>query len=133
WSADHSLNVGAVSSFAYPFGARNDAVKRVVREAGLECAFNTDPGVIYKDDFDPYDLNRYSVHSTDSVTTLKPYIDEAIANNGWFVILCHHIDNTAADNFTISPATFQAIVNYVKSKNAHVMTLEQTFNLLTSD
>ncbi|HET6515292.1 MAG TPA: polysaccharide deacetylase family protein [Thermodesulfovibrionales bacterium] len=54
-----------VETFCYPYGDRNNAVKRMVREAGYKVAVTTDRGSVHRED-DPLTLRRafirYNTH-----------------------------------------------------------------------
>jgi glycosyltransferase involved in cell wall biosynthesis/peptidoglycan/xylan/chitin deacetylase (PgdA/CDA1 family) len=52
-------------TFAYPFGAWNHAVRRVLRSAGLEAAFTTEPGLA-RQGLDPFLVPRIEILRQDT-------------------------------------------------------------------
>jgi len=60
----------AVQAFAYPFGAHNDTVRNLVRQAGYRCACSTMSG--FTDyDADRFLLRRIDVFGDDSITAFR--------------------------------------------------------------
>jgi peptidoglycan/xylan/chitin deacetylase (PgdA/CDA1 family) len=60
----------AVQAFAYPFGAHNDAVRNLVRQAGYRCACSTMSG--FNDcNADRFLLRRIDVFGDDSITAFR--------------------------------------------------------------
>ena len=70
----------------YPFGAQNETVQNVVRQY-FDSAFDISRGVI-GGFFNQYKINRVSL-DTDSIATIKGYIDEAVDTDSDIVLFSH--------------------------------------------
>lgn len=66
------LNVDSFA-FAYPFGAYNDRIQRMVKDAGYSCAFTVKNG-INDDDTDIFTLKRMTMNGNDSDFDFKKKI-----------------------------------------------------------
>lgn len=107
------------TTFAYPFGAVNDAVKQEVKDAGFTSARGVEEG--YNDkNTDPYVLYSWNA-SPMSFEQAKAIIDEAAANGKWVIFLFHKVDE-AGDDDSISSAVLQQIVDYVGTTSIEVVT-----------
>jgi peptidoglycan/xylan/chitin deacetylase (PgdA/CDA1 family) len=69
----------AVTSFAYPFGAIDDAVRETAREAGVRCAFTCEPRALSRGD-DMWRLPRMEVR-TQPVERFAGMIDSLLAGD----------------------------------------------------
>ena len=117
------LNVGAINSFAYPFGDYNDAALQMVKSAGFTSAAATIGGLIGPTD-DPYQLRRFSVEVNVPISQIKQQIDQALANQQWLVLTFHRVDDSG-EQYSVTPATFNQIVDYLVQKNVSVVTVSQ--------
>jgi peptidoglycan/xylan/chitin deacetylase (PgdA/CDA1 family) len=104
-----------VSGFAYPYGigANNDTVLRQVKQyysyaRSASLGYNTP--IIGQ-----YALKTQIVMSSTSTETLKSWVDDAIANRQWLILMLHTVDTTG-DPYSISPANFSELVSYIKGK-----------------
>ncbi len=124
--------------FATPYGAFNDAViaeikKHYTYHRSTEEGFNSKTG------FDRYNIKVQNVYSTTSGTQVNNWINQAINNNTWLVLVYHQVTaaapelgpgETEADNiYWTSPTVLDAELSYaVSKKNAgilDIMTVEQ--------
>lgn len=71
-----------VPSFAYPYGAVDDACAAAVREAGYLNACTTSPGWMLRDD-DPYRLRRLTVFNHDTPGSYARKLQFATHDVGW--------------------------------------------------
>jgi peptidoglycan/xylan/chitin deacetylase (PgdA/CDA1 family) len=117
------------TAFAYPFGGYNATIQRYVKEAGFVGASGTDGGFNSRSSYDRYGFLRVSIGSHMSLSDVTSRIDAAIAEKKWLIILAHHIRSDMSNSQTITPAFYQSVVNYVKSKNAKVVTATQGYRL----
>lgn len=62
--------LGNTESFAYPFGAYNEATITYLKEAGYKMAFTTKGGVVTQNT-NPYEINRYAIYPTTTIDRLK--------------------------------------------------------------
>jgi len=129
-SRDDLRNIGIrnVDTFAYPFGSFNDSVVNIVKNAGFRSARTADGGYNTAGT-DHWRLVRQAVEGTTTVAEVRSWIDTAIQNNLWLVLVFHHVDDAGESN-AITPANFQQIVNYLVQRNANVLTMGQALNVL---
>jgi hypothetical protein len=64
---------------------------------------------------------------TDNVTTVTGWIQQAVANKMWVIILWHRVDetdpNTRAPNpISVPSSVIQGVVNYIVQNGVHVVT-----------
>lgn len=124
------LNIGAspVQIFAYPMGAYNSTTERLVREAGFIAGRSSDGG--YNDkNTNPYALRRQPMTRTTTLLQVKNYIDTAIQNKTWVILLFHRVDESG-DTYAITPTLFQQIIHYLTSQNVKPITIEEGVQIL---
>jgi len=129
-SRDDLLNMGAspVNFFAYPFGAYNDEVKQSVKDAGFLAARSSDGG--YNDkNVSLYALWRKPMVNTTTFAEVKGYIDTAMANKTWLILLFHEVDNNG-HTYAVTPALLQEIVDYLKNVGVAPITMDQGLELM---
>lgn len=120
------INLGVPStnmSFAYPLGAYNTSIKNLVQNAGHIAGRSSDGG--FNDKLtDHYALRRQPMLNTTTFTQVKNYIDTARADKTWVILLFHEIDNSG-HQYSITPALFQQIVNYLDQINVTPITVKE--------
>jgi peptidoglycan/xylan/chitin deacetylase (PgdA/CDA1 family) len=98
--------------FAYPEGQNNDLVRSVIGQsygyARTINAFNQPLGYI-----SPYRINAFSSIDTTSVDYTKKYIDDAIANDEWAILVYHKIVASPTIETEYSIANFKAVIDYI--------------------
>jgi hypothetical protein len=119
-------------TFAYPYGDYgypNSAIGLAVQNAGFLGARDSDSG--YNGDSVHGAIMPYYLWSrageTDLNTTLANltgYIDYAVANKLWLIILLHRVDDNKPDNksISISSKILQGMVDHIVQKNVNVVT-----------
>ena len=121
-------------TFAYPYGDYgypNSAIGLTVQSAGFLGARDSDAG---------YNGNHHSGHGkplpyylwsqageTDLNTTLANltgYIDYAVANKLWLIILLHRVDDNSPDDVSISISStiLQGMVDHIVQNNVNTVT-----------
>ena len=128
----HQIGALPLDTVSYPYGAYNQTVENTVQNAGLISARSVDRG------YNLMTSNRYalkiqyvtasSTTAADFQTIIKPWIDTAIQNHVWLVLLFHQIEpasviTTEKDPDASTPEVLQAVVNYLKQKNVSVVTV----------
>jgi peptidoglycan/xylan/chitin deacetylase (PgdA/CDA1 family) len=120
-------------TFAYPYGDYgypNSAVGLTVQSAGFMGARDSDAGyngtASGHGTIMPYYL-WCQAGETDLNTTLANltgYIDYAVANRLWLIILLHRVDDNNPDNVSISISStiLQGMVNHIVQNNVNVVT-----------
>lgn len=119
-------------TFAYPYGDYgypNSAIGLAVQNAGFLGARDSDSG--YNGDSVHGAIMPYYLWSqageTDLNTTLANltgYIDYAVANKLWLIVLLHRVDDNSPDNVSISISStiLQGMVDHLVQNNVNVVT-----------
>lgn len=118
-----AMNVGPITSFAYPFGNYNATTLQLVKNAGFTAGRNT----IVKNvtpTSDPFQLPATSIQSTMTVAQIEGMIDNAIASKQWVILTFHQID-TSGGKYSITPSNFNQVIDYIVSKGVPVVTVSQ--------
>jgi peptidoglycan/xylan/chitin deacetylase (PgdA/CDA1 family) len=125
-----AVGIANVTTFAYPYGNYNDAIINLVKSDGFTGARTAYPdGENYKDT-DPYQLLSVDVEVTTTVAEVESWVDQAIADRSWVILAFHQIDNSG-DQYSVTPANLQQIVDYVKSKGIMTVTNTQGVQLIS--
>jgi len=119
-----SWNVGSILSLSVPFGAYDNPVINVVKNAGFSSMTTSDGHQFNKPDSDRYTLTRIPGDNRLTVPQIKQKIDTAIAQKEWAVIAFHHIDTTG-DPYSITPTEFNQIIDYIVQKGIRVVTVSE--------
>jgi len=122
------------TTFAYPYddygGSSTSAVVAAVKASGVRGARDSDYGGYNNSTTFPLLLDsmpsEYDL-GTDNVATVTGWIQQAVANKMWVIILWHRVDeidpNTGAPNPISVPSTvIQGVVNYIVQNGVHVVT-----------
>ena len=121
-------NVGPLASFAYPFGEYNADTLSIVRGAGYTSAAATITGYVGPGS-DPIQLEHRECRSDLAPGAMRGWVDAAAANRGWLIMTFHGID-TSGQLYNCTPAAFQDIVDYVRSRGLPVVTVTQGMDSL---
>ncbi|MFZ2886795.1 MAG: polysaccharide deacetylase family protein [Minisyncoccia bacterium] len=113
-----------VTSFAYPYGSANTTVKTILRNEGYTNARGVQYESLNTATTDKYELKSMCVETSNSIAEIKAQIDTAKANKQWFVLCIHEVQNNG-DQYTMTPAKFQEIVDYIKSTGIKVVTMKE--------
>ena len=119
-----NLTGKTVTAFAYPYGALNATVKNLLTSAGYTSARGIDYDALNTKTGDKMNLKSMCIETSNPIAEIKAEIDKAKANKQWFV-LCIHEVKEGGDQYTMTPAKFQEIVNYVKQISIKVVTVQQ--------
>ncbi len=124
------LNIGAtpVQYFAYPYGAYNDTVKQLVRSAGFIAARSSDGGYNQKTQ-DRFALRRQPMTNTTTIAQIKSYIDTALLERTWVILLFHQVDSSGTQ-YSVTPELFQQTIDYLKEKNVSPITIADGVTLM---
>ena len=120
------------TSFMYPFDSYSDSVVSLVKNAGFLGARDSDIG--YNTPLsNPYLIESQNVNNDVSIDTIKGWIDKAISEKLWVVLVFHRqvkLPNTPENLYCNDPAILQQIVDYVKLKNVKTVTVGQGVSML---
>ncbi len=123
------LNAGFdVTSFAYPFGADNATVQRIVadcnynsgRDVGGLVAGSSCNGCPYANTIPPQNVlalrTQSSVESTTTLAQMQEYVLQAERNGGGFVpIVFHHVCD-GCNSQAVTPATLSAFMDWLEDR-----------------
>ncbi len=122
--AAHGLHV---TNFASPFGDYNN--QTLVEELKL---YNSQRGFADRDALNSFPYNKavLQVQSLEKgVTTAmaKGWIDQAVANNTWLILVIHDVQPTFQPNYeyNVTPTDLTTVANYIVSSGVQVKTVEQ--------
>jgi hypothetical protein len=113
------------TSFAYPFGRFDDAVKQIVRDCGYNSArwvAGVDGRRTFAETIPPRDAyvtrTPQLPKSSTSLATLKSYVTDAEQHGGgWVQLVFHHLC-TRCNTYAISVADFTSLVDWLQSRAA---------------
>ena len=125
-----NLTGKSVTTIAYPYGEFNATVKSLVQKAGYTAARGVEEDALNTGASDKFNLKSSCVLKSTPFSVIKAAIDAAKANKQWY-IPCFHEIRTLNDEYSLTTAQFQQIVNYVKSSGIKVVTVQQGVALMT--
>jgi peptidoglycan/xylan/chitin deacetylase (PgdA/CDA1 family) len=104
-----------ITGFAYPYGTGSDSAA-VVRQVKQHYSYarSVNPGnnapIIQQ-----YALKTQTVMRSTSQRVMRGWVDSAIKNRQWLVIVMHNVDNTKSE-YAISPADLAGLTSYIQTK-----------------
>ena len=125
------------TSFAYPFGEFDAGVKQIVHD----CGYNSGRGVSGVDDRKTFaetipPLDAYTTRTPPNpkqgttVATIEGYVTAAEQNGGgWVQLVFHHLCD-GCDAYSISPATFTALLDWLQPRAASGTVVETTAQVI---
>lgn len=123
-----SLGVEAINSFVYAHGKYNNQAEEAVKDAGFINARTIDIGYNTKTS-NPYLLKSQVIALNTSFDEVKFWIDRAIADKTWVILVFHQIDYSG-QTYSATPEMLQQIVDYLVLQNVSVLTNSQGAALL---
>lgn len=131
-----SSNGISANTMSYPYGSYDPNIKSLLKSNGIIASRSVLPGYNTKNT-DPYALYNQIINQSvtnNGFTTVKNWIDTAIANKQWLVLTFHNVEpanllTSNGDTDGTTPEFLQTIVNYLKSKNTPVVTVQQGMGL----
>ena len=118
------------TNFAVPFGAYDNKTTATVAKRYNSLRGFQNQGL----NFWPYNKYilyvRYITNQT-SVDQVKAWVDEAVAQDGWLILVFHEfypvVDPT--DEYSWETSRFQALINYLNSKGIKAKTIHQVLSV----
>lgn len=123
-----NIGAGPITNFAYPFGSYNATVRQKVIDAGFIGARTSDGGWNLKTQ-DKFTLKRQGVEGNTTVAQVQQWIDQAVAQKTWLILVFHRIDNSG-QQYSTTPERLSQIVNYLKQNEVPVKTMGQGLQLM---
>jgi peptidoglycan/xylan/chitin deacetylase (PgdA/CDA1 family) len=125
-----------VSTLCYPYGVRNDDTVEIARKY-YRCGRRTDStGKINLTPLETFDITTMPLGSyfdtwvsppfpTDSLDYYKWSVDQAVASNGWLIIMTHCGDPQHTET---QQEYLEEVIQYIKSLNIDIVTLDEGLN-----
>jgi peptidoglycan/xylan/chitin deacetylase (PgdA/CDA1 family) len=120
-----------VTDFAYPYGAYNS--NTIAAGSGYYQSQRTvNSGFNTKDNFNITQLKIYEVDSNITQAQVKGWVDAAIAQKSWLILVYHETATQPADPtdslYTTQPADLNAELAYIKNSGVSAVTVKQAIN-----
>ena len=120
-----STGVTPAETFVYPYGTFTATTQQIVQQAGYLAARSVSPDYNNRN-ASLYGLLAESIYSDTTPAQVENWIDQAVANKQWLIIVFHPIlADLTNELYGMTPTNFQTIVNYLKTKNIPVLTMDQ--------
>ncbi len=117
-----------VDTFVYPYGDYDATAIQLVQNAGFVGARSVDDG--YNTPLsNKYALQVQNVLNTTTAAQMEQWINLAVQNHTWLILVIHHVDATN-DEYGTTPDTLQTVVNYLKQQNTPVITMKQGLQMM---
>jgi peptidoglycan/xylan/chitin deacetylase (PgdA/CDA1 family) len=118
-----------VLTLAYPYGSYDDEVQTITAIAGFTSARSVDRG--YNDlTTDRYALKIQQVGRTTTPAQITSWIDQAILDKTWLILMFHQISDDVSATLGITQADFQSVVNYTATAAVDTVTISEGVALL---
>ncbi|MFJ7951232.1 polysaccharide deacetylase family protein [Lysinibacillus sp. NPDC096418] len=108
------LGEDLVSTLAVPYSSYNEDIQKIamqyfdgVRVLGRET---NSPN-----NYDPYWLKSYAVTNTIELSDVKKWIDKAVAEKSWVIIMLHGITEDRLEEYETTPQILEQIMQYIDS------------------
>lgn len=112
---------GNVKHFATPYGDYSFNVLSTISDY-YQSNRNTDAGYNYKDNFDIYNIRVQNMTPTTTFTEFKAWVDKAIADKTWLVIVYHRVASDP-EPYDVLPNQFELQMEYLDNSGIAVKTV----------
>lgn len=120
--------IGVVpQNFASPYGEYNDEIKKQIRTL-YRSHRSTDPGYNSKDNFDIYNIKTQNATNKTSPATVLGWVDTAIKDKTWLVLVYHDIAASGTSTFTNTPEHLQKVLDGLVERKVHVVTVDDALS-----
>jgi hypothetical protein len=96
----------------------------MAQNAGFTAARSVDRGFNTKST-NKYELKIQQMDRTTTMTNVQNWVSQAAADKTWLILMFHQEDDNPTHDLGVTPAFLQQIVDYVKTANVDVVTVEQ--------
>lgn len=132
----NTATTSPVDTFAYPYGAYNDAVIAQLQSASYIGARTVDDGFNFSNS-DKFKLKIKHVTNVTSTSTIQGWVSQALADKTWLILMFHEIvGNNGVGGDCIgtdltecaTTSTLQDISNYLYQNYVCVLTMNQALH-----
>ena len=120
-----------VTDFAYPYGAYNPNTIAVGKQY-YQSQRTVNGGLNTKDNLDLTQLKIYEVDSNISQAQVQGWVNAAVAQRSWLILVYHEIAVTPTDPtdalYDTQPSDLNAELAYIKNSGVSVETVNQAIN-----
>ena len=117
---------------AYPGGYSDQDVYDIMNELGIKTGRTVVANLIDNlNAFNLYQIPAYSIVNTNSVSTVKGYVDNAIATDSTVVLLFHNIKDSNAGTYEYLTSNFKSIIDYIASTGVDCLTINDLYQQTT--
>lgn len=120
-----------VTTLAYPYGEFNSTTKTLAKSAGYLTARGVDEDSLNIATTDKFNLHSSCIEKNTPFATIKQAIDDAKSKKQWYIICIHEVKN-GGDQYSITPAQFQQIVDYIKLSGIKTVTVKEGSSLMAN-
>ncbi len=106
------LGKGVVSTVAIPYSDYNEEVRKIamqyfdgIRVLGREKNI--------PNNYDPYWLKSYAITNTTEFSDVKQWIDKAVAEKSWVIIMLHGIKEDRLEEYETTPEILEQMMKYI--------------------
>lgn len=106
--------VGHVDTLAIPYSFYSNEIRDIVKNyyKGIRVYSND---TNRPDNYDPYWLKSFAVVNSMEFDTIKQWIDRAVAEKSWVIIMLHGITEDRLEEYETTPEILQDILQYINS------------------
>lgn len=107
--------VGEVSILAIPYSFYNDQIREIAMDYfdGVRV-YDNDTNRL--DNYDPYWLKSFAIVNTMEFSTIKGWIDQAIEEKSWVIIMLHGITDERLEEYETTPKILEQIMQYINNQ-----------------
>ena len=116
-----------ITNFASPFGEYNAQVLNCVNKYYASHR-SVDIGYNSKDNFNPMNIKAMSVNSNVHPKIVKGWIDRAIQDKTWLVLVYHDVKAASGELFSTTPQDLEIVLAYLKQKNVSVQNVNSALS-----
>ncbi len=119
WQTDNNFHT---ETFAYPIGPFNADLARRTRKQ-YSSARSTYPWTNSPTAPHKHRLSSYVIAASTTLASAKIYVDRAVANGGWVVLMFHNLVASAPTGNEWLKSDFDALVDYIAASTLPVATV----------
>lgn len=116
-----------VKSISIPYGQYNAEIEEISKNY-YESVRLSDRGLNSFSKIDKYNLKSFWPINTTPLSEIKSWIDKADNNNGWTIIMLHHVRTNLSREYATHPNSLIELIKYIKEKNIKVKTISEVLD-----